>query len=368
MKSSFIRWLSPVASLLLVAMCVGYCPTINAKDIYARIAGEIRTGFESSLHTLDPDIQRHYAVRIYRTTGDTSLIYPILFDVSLTIDQLERDLDSLGDPDYCEQRTAGLFQPFSRNTRKAQMRGEVLKKWEGELIYLNVLTQTNKLFEYGLDSSRFSGLFERAKQVVAAHNFAPFLLDTAVVRVFAPQAVNYVYYLQALGAADFRDSYRAVVESVFPDSLDRNLDADEFGDKLYALTHIVLAASCYYQEWVDSSAYGGITSYFAARSRRILQEATPDIIAEVGLCFCLTRQEQNPLVDACRKAIVKAYDAKNRMIPSVLGNTDLAQGEHRNVLAVMLLAWPKRLYAGPNLPRYAAYQSLFEGHKDRITE
>jgi len=35
------------------------------------------------------------------------------------------------------------------------------------------------------------------------------------------------------------------------------------------------------------------------------------------------------------------------MIPSPDGSTDLERGEHRNVLAIMVLGWQGRLYPGP---------------------
>ncbi|WP_409229492.1 DUF3541 domain-containing protein [Halomonas sp. PAR7] len=38
------------------------------------------------------------------------------------------------------------------------------------------------------------------------------------------------------------------------------------------------------------------------------------------------------------------------MIPSPDGSTDLEGGEHRNVLAIMVLGWQGRLYTGPAWP------------------
>ena len=37
------------------------------------------------------------------------------------------------------------------------------------------------------------------------------------------------------------------------------------------------------------------------------------------------------------------------MVPSEQGGTDLASGEHRNVLTILLLDGPDRLYPGPRL-------------------
>lgn len=51
-------------------------------------------------------------------------------------------------------------------------------------------------------------------------------------------------------------------------------------------------------------------------------------------------------------------DQDKRMILSVKGDEDLRSGEHRNVLAIMLLDWPESLTPGPDLKTMAKFQSL----------
>jgi hypothetical protein len=72
-----------------------------------------------------------------------------------------------------------------------------------------------------------------------------------------------------------------------------------------------------------------------------LLRAKEDIIAEVGISFLLAGLEDDPVVEKTRDAIQKALHKDKGMIPSVRGDFDLAYGEHRNVLAIMLLDWQK---------------------------
>jgi len=46
------------------------------------------------------------------------------------------------------------------------------------------------------------------------------------------------------------------------------------------------------------------------------------------------------------------------MIVSVHGSDNLGKGEHRNVLAIMLLDWPEALTPGPNLREMEKFQKL----------
>lgn len=73
-------------------------------------------------------------------------------------------------------------------------------------------------------------------------------------------------------------------------------------------------------------------------------------MAEVGISLLLADGDTgHPGVVQLRQALVEAYDPHARMIPATDGTTDLERGEHRNVLAIMLLRWPATLHPGPDL-------------------
>ena len=113
------------------------------------------------------------------------------------------------------------------------------------------------------------------------------------------------------------------------------------------MTHFIFAASEYYQHQVDKQTFAWILDYFDANIDRILADATDDIIAEVGISFHLAGLSNHPVVKKTQAHIINAYDPKVATIPSPRGNPDLALGEHRNVLAMMLLNWPETLHQGP---------------------
>ncbi|MFZ6044031.1 DUF3541 domain-containing protein, partial [Vibrio natriegens] len=99
----------------------------------------------------------------------------------------------------------------------------------------------------------------------------------------------------------------------------------------YGLTHIIFAAAEYYQKPVKESDFQWIYDYYRANIETILADTKEDVIAEVGINFLLAGLEHDPIVDRTRQAIQKSLNRKVGMIPGVDGNTDLENGEHRNV-------------------------------------
>ncbi|MEF1227379.1 DUF3541 domain-containing protein, partial [Vibrio fortis] len=113
----------------------------------------------------------------------------------------------------------------------------------------------------------------------------------------------------------------------------------QFGNKIYGMTHIIFGDSEYYQHQVSEKQHQWIYDYFRENIDTILLRAKEDVIAEVGLTFLLAGLEDDPVVEKTRLAIQASIDKQQGMIPSITGDFDLEYGEHRNVLAIMLLDW-----------------------------
>lgn len=62
----------------------------------------------------------------------------------------------------------------------------------------------------------------------------------------------------------------------------------------------------------------------------------------------LAGENDHPVVKKTRWAVAESFNKQLNMIPSTTGDDDLNHGEHRNVLVIMLLTWPDRLYPGPD--------------------
>lgn len=324
----------------------------NHSDRGRKIATTIRSKYESCLASLEPEEQRHFAVRMYRMTGDTGCVGPIIADLQRAIDDLRRDLAGRGDARYVKQRTDRLLADFSTTTRKGRQRAELFGQDRDALFDLNLLTNTKRVAEHRSAEAEPDSLLTVSLQYLRGIDFSRILLDTSAIRIYSPQLVNSVYYLYDLGITDLRQPYTDAFRRVFPDSRDLQLSRNEFRDKIYGLTHFILAASDYYQHLVDSTEFTWILDYFARRIDRIMIATTSDIIAEVGICFLLTGTGDHATVARCRDQICRRFDQDSQMLLSPHGSDDVQKGEHRNILACMLLDWPDTLYPGPYVPAH----------------
>lgn len=330
----------------------------KADSEYTSISDGIKAKYDSLLFTLDPGTQRHYAVRMYRLSGDETYLYPIIFYSFVTTNELRNDLDSMADASYVKRRSDQLLDYFNEKTRKGDLRHEYFKDHRVDLFYLRLAYLASQLRECGLDKDVYKFDYGRSVAAMKEHDYHSLLTDTSLIRIFAAQMVNFVYYLYEFHIVDLRAEYRTAFQTVFPDSLDGVLSDREFGDKVYGLTHFILAASEFYQHEVKEEEFSWILEYFQSNQERILYNLKADIIAEVGISYLLADESNHELVHLCRQVIASRFDEKHNMIPSRGGHTDPAKGEHRNILAYMLFNWSGHLHPGPNLPKYKEFQKL----------
>lgn len=314
-----------------------------------QIAARILTTYQQALPTLPLEKQKHYCLRMYRLTGDSIWLPPVVADLHNLIRTLQSDRDSMSDREYYRRRVDSLAADFAGETRKNWSRRALFAQRDSIRLQLDWLYKLATIDDYRITDSALSAFCRETKDRLRVKDIVAFLLDTQTVSVYAAQAANAVEYLRQLGLTDIREDFRRRFLEVFPDNLDRKLDDNQFGDKVYGLTHIVISASGYYQHTLDRGAYAWILDYFSANGKRILKRLPADIISEVGVCFLLCDDTANTLIDLCRRKVAKGFDAKTGLIQSPLGNVDLATGEHRNMLAYMLFRWSGRLWSGPNL-------------------
>lgn len=337
------------AWLIISAFLVCGPGTASDRLSHGHIASRILTTYQQALPTLPLEIQKHFCLRMYRLTGDTAWLPPVLSDLHNVIATLKSDRDSLVNAEYYNRRIDSLAADFARETRKSRSRRALFEGRDNIRLQLDWLYKLSTIDDYQITDSNVSQVCQETKNRLQMDRLAAFLLDTQTISVYAAQAANAVEYLRQLGLAEIRgDFYRRFLE-VFPDSVDRKLDDRQFGDKVYGLTHIIISASGYYQHTLDRCAHAWILDYFSANRKRILKRLPADLISEVGVCFLLCEDSTNALVNLCRQKVAEQFDSKAGLIRSPLGNTDLSTSEHRNVLAYMLLSWSGKLWPGPSL-------------------
>ncbi len=353
-------WFVQTARVLLVLFAVAADAVARVSE--TEIAEAIRENLESNLFTLSPVVQKHYAVRLYRLTGDKKYLSPIIADLMITANRLRHDIDRLDDEAYIARRNQRILDRFHGKTKKSRRRQAVLAAWKNMAFHKRLLRRLSKVRQYGLLDTVYFEKTDKAVQFLKQVDFASFILDEAVVRVYAAQLINYVYFLYDLDIVDLRDQYTAVFRAVFPDETDAGLSRADFAAKIYGLTHFVIAASRYYQYGIKKGNFEWIYRYFETHIDRILKETKPDIIAEVALCFLLAGDRDNRVVKKIKEAIATEFNTEHDMILSTAGCADLQTGEHRNVLAIMVFSWPDRLYSGPALQQFKRYRALLPLH------
>lgn len=352
-----MQWVRSAWLGMLLALLVGCLPTPVSPLATPSIGETIRDRYEQALPDLPPGKQRHYATRLYRITGDPDYLPIIYQDLTGDADFLQRDLSQLHNRDYRLSRAQQIAHRYRDDTDKHQRRKQLLLAYDEIPFAKNLLYYLNKVDQLGLAGKPPFTQTEQGLAYLRQVDFARFILDPEVIAAYSPQLANMVYYLHHLGIGDLREPFQQAFLQVFPDSPPRPgpaLDA-----QVYGMTHVVIAASGYYQQPIRREDFTWIFDYLERHHRELIAYTKPDIYTEMALCFLLAGEGDSPVVRAVREALEQVYDPQAQMIPSAHWGTDLNKGEHRNVLAIMLYHWPSRLHPGPDLSHFPAYHEQF---------
>ncbi|WP_341503519.1 DUF3541 domain-containing protein [Gallaecimonas sp. GXIMD4217] len=305
----------------------------------------IREKLEAQLFQLPPRTQGHYGIRLYRMTGDPRYLNAALYDLYVVADRLEAIGHGLIRPGYVRGYSQQLVKALPR-TQRGRLRKAAIQGREEYLFYADELLR----YLSRLDALGFEHPAEPYfRNLLRGYDFEKTLTDPKMIRAWAAQLANHAWWLKQLGLKDHRQAFIDAFRATYPDDRDGKLSEQQLNNKIYGLTHMVFAASRYYQQPVSSKEFGWVADYLADNIDAILARAKPDVIAEVGIVFLLLGKERHPVVAKTRAAILAAVDPEQQLILSQRGSADLALGEHRNVLAWMLLNWPDTLHPGPRL-------------------
>ncbi|MBW3695924.1 DUF3541 domain-containing protein [Vibrio sp. T187] len=309
----------------------------NSSFSFEQSADVIRQTYESQLFTLPAFKEGHYGLRMFRQTEDEKYSAAVWSDMARVASRLNRFSEEINTQEqivlYSEKRlSAYIGDDDERSVRRYNV-----TKHMPEYLYLGVdlLGSMARANEYELKHQDDKQL----REIIRRYDFSRYATDHEMIKAWAAQLANQVYWLRQLGEQDVVSEFTEAFKAAYPDSEDKKLSKQQFGNKLYGMTHIIFGDSEYYQHQVSEEKHQWIYDYFRANIDTILLRAKEDVIAEVGITFLLAGLEDDPVVQKTRQAIQASIDKEQGMIPSVTGDFDLTYGEHRNVLAIMLLDW-----------------------------
>lgn len=326
---------------------------VSLVSFSANIADKIQQKFDDNLFKLKPIIQSHYAVRLYRITGKKEYLYPIIsfqFIESIQLQQLLQQTPAFPGANY---NTNTIHLPLDYNTiSKTKKRKALLTQFPGisnQLRMLLILDHAQQLNV--LNSPLYPHATLAITQIKKNLNaLSSFLLNPIVIQSSSAQVANFIYLLHRLELIDLRNEYIHQFRIVFSDQKDNQLTNEMFEDKIYGMTHIIFAASDYYQKHPPYEQFKWIYYYFDQHIDKILTRTKPDVIAEVGLSFCLVNKfHHSSSLNKIKKYLQNRFNSSEHMIRNQSGVDNLNLAEHRNVLTIMLFKWPSLLYPGPDL-------------------
>ncbi|MEJ6079931.1 DUF3541 domain-containing protein [Vibrio sp. 1-Bac 57] len=320
--------------------------TTNLNPSFEQDADLIRSTYEARLYTLPAFKSGHYGLRMYRQTLDNKYAAAIWSDMARVASRLNFFANEVHTPEqirkYAEQRVEGYL---GEESERSQLRYQITKEMP-EYLYLGVdlLGSMARANEYGLQHLENN----RLKQIIRRYDFTKYATNEAMIKAWAAQLANQVYWLRQLGEQDVVEEFITTFRKVYPDAMDNSLSEQQFGNKIYGLTHIIFAASAYYQHSVREQDHQWLFDYYRDNIDTIIARAKEDVVAEVGINFLLAGLDNDPVVLKTRKVIQQSLNRDQGLVPSVTGGVDLKKGEHRNVLAIMLLDW-KGVHAAPTI-------------------
>tara|TARA_Y100000588_G_scaffold213805_1_gene227758 strand:+ start:726 stop:1898 length:1173 start_codon:yes stop_codon:yes gene_type:complete len=309
----------------------------SQEQSFKQSADLIRQTYESQLYTLPAFKEGHYGLRMYRQTLDDKYAAAVWSDmarVASKLSSLSNDVHTMEQIVlYSEKRVAS----YVGDDDERSVRRYNITKHMPEYLYLGVelLGSMARANEYGLEHKNDAKL----REIIRRYDFSRYVTNEDMVKAWAAQLANQVYWLRQLGEQDVVDEFVETFKKAYPDDKDKKLSSQQFGNKIYGMTHVIFGDSEYYQHQVSEQEHQWIYDYFRENIDTILLRAKEDVIAEVGLTFLLAGLEDDPVVEKTRLAIQSSIDKRRGMIPSITGDFDLEYGEHRNVLAIMLLDW-----------------------------
>jgi len=224
------------ALLFLVALSAPLTDTIVAASPSSTpsLGEQIRGHYETVLPSLPPDKQRHYALRLYRLTGDDSYLPPIRDEVLGILPRWQKAMQALDDAGQRQALANQIADDYRDDTQKYQRRKALLRR-SGELPFAKqLLYRVNQLEELHLAGEPPFQDTGRALAYLRGFDFQSFVLDPEVIKVYSAQTANLVYYLYRLGLQDLREPYQQAFRSVYPpDTPHQGLDLQE---KIYGMT------------------------------------------------------------------------------------------------------------------------------------
>ena len=233
---------------------------ISLDRTFKQDADLIRSTYEMNLYTLPAFTSGHYGLRMYRQTLDKKYSAAIWSDMARITSQLTMFVNEVYTPEQVQQYSAKRIDKYLINPNERGMLRYQATKTMPEYIYIGVglLGSMARANEYGLKHRAD----EKLREIIRRYDFSKYVTDENMIKAWAAQLANQVFWLRQLGEQDVVEEFITTFRKVYPDNKDASLSKQQYGNKLYGLTHIIFAASEYYQYQINEQDYQWVYDYY----------------------------------------------------------------------------------------------------------
>lgn len=311
----------------------------------ARIAAAILKTFSQKIDSLPLAKAAHFSLRFYRVQGQNRYFKYLKKYVADRQAYLQK-LAVMADQPQAQVSAAKEILSSRPHFSQAQRRRRKYYQRHPRVLYNEELIET--LFQLKSLASWPAGS-EQIIQYCRFQDFSYFFSQSSLEdnNYFA---ANLVYYLKYLKLADLETKFIRAWKKYYLRS--RAEEDYQYWNKIYGLTHIIFAASYYYQRLVPAAKFQWVFNYFDKNLTEILKRAHLDIICEVGLCYKLAGQSKNQNYLKISQIIKEQFDFKRGYFilrPEVKDYDKFYRCAHTNIIAYLILKKFDRLYPGPKL-------------------
>jgi len=325
---------------------------------YSNLIEKIVSTYNQVLPQFGESKQQHFRSRLYKIYGTKNLLNSLQNDTfnefyTSIFEQIngKRALDL--------KERYKLDSPIQRQANKALFIHKNIEFCQKFIEYLSILMKYNVIYRYKKDKDLDNEFKTKVNSILdkdfgyyfeTVINNKDFLLNMPV------QVINLLYWYSNIPNSkniDIIECEKKLFESIknFYSSELIKKDNLIFLNYLYTSTHIIIGKSWFYEYKVDSKDIEWIYIEFEKYDKEIFDSKEDDIIAEIGVCFALSKNPKIDRISRYQEYIVKNIDPVYNYLPSgkypVGLFEDLNLSEHRNILTILLLSNMQHLYEFP---------------------
>lgn len=315
---------------------------------YSEISDKIKNTYESTSADLNSKYSLHWYLRRYRITGEEKYVDLVNPNMKKMLPRMLGSLDAASQDEKRDTYANRVLNTYKVTSPRKQRRADYYKKHPEVITYSSSILYLFVIKSLGLDTNiLYKNKFNDAIKYLSKKNIYELFLDMELIIADPSECANIIYNAYYLGLFDKREDLLNIYNNYWVTLKPK--DKYEWLDKIYALTHIIIAASNYYQNYVDYEVYKIILDYFEKDIDNIIKNINADSLGEVALCFKLAGIKSNSLIDKIKLVLANHFNEEIGYIPHDKYVNNLGKSEHRNIIANMVFSDFDSLYKGPIL-------------------